>query len=743
MKKIYLFAAVAALFAACSSDNLTSGQQAPQAVAANDGSIGFDGYVTRGITRSGTIGTMTPDKLTGTSANVGPGFGVFGYYTDNNEYAGQTIPDFMYNQQVKAHFESSTFKYWEYDPVKYWPNEYGNSAIADDNDKVSFFAYAPYVTVNPASGKAQDQTFGITQLSRNSATGDPYAKYIASFDYKKGVDLMWGVVPTESTAWKIVSGETETLAAGLPWLNVERPLGAQTQDNTDAPNQRVKFQFKHALAQLNVQVDYDADSEDHSDNEIAKGETRIYIRSVSFTGFSMKGALNLNNIEANKPLWKAFDGENEIEAGETTTVNDGRKDGREGVSGAVADNETHRYLNPLFVQDKAFNLEYAGGVQTFPLNLFNTPGADLVKGNVQVDGIPTGKIDLSSNDDYKAVFGTYGSSAYEYKADNNTLLTMPVMVIPNGDEMTVSIVYDVETKSGNLSTTLSDGATNGASIENKITKTITFAGNKNYLEAGKKYIVKLHLGMNSVKFDADVSDWVNATPESEGWLPSNLTTFQAPGTYNYDVPAAATQNPTAFTLTGFLPNENITTNINSVAGTETSSATGEVSIAQNALTAWTANTTVVNNTIPSYASWKGDVSGREVVLNIVQAAAQPSYTATGTPQSELSSWANSGSVATATFTLKDNAPTPNTLTGAVWTGDTRNVQIISATRNGVPMTEVNEGETPTTSTQFRTTTEGGQIEIGSNVANGEVFIFTIKAGDSQPVTIVATVSGIS
>ena len=94
------------------------------------------------------------------------------------------------------------------------------------------------------------------------------------------------------------------------------------------------------------------------------------------------------------------------------------------------------------------------------------------------------------------------------------------MVIPNGDEFTVEIVYDVETLDPNLANYVSDNKTKGSSIENRISKTVTF-GSATTLENGKKYTLKLHLGMNSVKLDAAVSDWDNSSAAQEVKLPSN------------------------------------------------------------------------------------------------------------------------------------------------------------------------------------------------------------------------------
>ena len=82
MKKIYLLAAAAALFAACSSDkaSLDTPQQPAQL---EEGAVGFDAYTQRATTRGGWTGSLTTDALKGLATTGG--FGVFGYYTDNKK----------------------------------------------------------------------------------------------------------------------------------------------------------------------------------------------------------------------------------------------------------------------------------------------------------------------------------------------------------------------------------------------------------------------------------------------------------------------------------------------------------------------------------------------------------------------------------------------------------------------------------------------------------------------------------
>ena len=244
MRKVYLFAVVAMMFAACTNDDRLEAGPEVQTPEQNQAlAVGFDAYTQRGVTRAGSPGVLDTSGAVAGQINLeDKGFGVFGYYTDLNEYDQLYTPNFMYNQKVST---SS----WSYEPVKYWPNEYGNAAISDDTDKMSFFAYAPHVDVTATSGKvdANENTWGITGMTKNSATGDPIIKYVSAFDPANTIDLCWGVVGTAGDGtWAKVNGGTQTLAVGLPWINVERPA---------ATDQKMKFTFMHALSQLFVDID--------------------------------------------------------------------------------------------------------------------------------------------------------------------------------------------------------------------------------------------------------------------------------------------------------------------------------------------------------------------------------------------------------------------------------------------------------------------------------------------------------
>ena len=457
-KKLLFAATVATMLASCSSDDLSVQTAKQQDAASLENAVSFEALSQRGLTRAGEAGAMDNAKL------QEEGFGVFGYYTDLNEYDQTSTPNFMYNQEVKYSGGS-----WTYEPIKYWPNEYGNKAQSDDVDKVTFFAYAPYTVNTPATGKVTEDQVGITGFTRNSAAGDPYVKYVGSLDPLKCVDLCWGVCADADKTWGIIQGGNQTMEADFPWLNVQRPQKSL--------GQKMKFTFKHALSQLNVQIDADVNTDQHGEGDALDGNTKVFVRSITFNGFAMKGALNLNNEEAGVPNWKGYNCNNEPILTEEYTIYDGMKDGKEGT-GYTASNEKVTGLNPTIIQSKKWaDQAAADGVQKTAKNLFN-----------------------------------------------NTDATAPIYVIPTGDDMSVTIVYDIETADEKLlSGTVSDNETNGVSIGNRISKTITVTGGTDALklEAGKKYTINLHLGMSQVEFEAEVSDWDDTAAAGEAWLPSN------------------------------------------------------------------------------------------------------------------------------------------------------------------------------------------------------------------------------
>ncbi|MCM1033517.1 MAG: fimbrillin family protein [Odoribacter sp.] len=105
------------------------------------------------------------------------GFGVFAYYTGTEDYNikdPKHVPNFMYNQEV-TWADNDEGGMWQYSPVKYWPS----NAL----EKVSFFAYAPYIETPGATG--------ITAFTANTAEGDPKLSFKMDEDVDKQVDLLY------------------------------------------------------------------------------------------------------------------------------------------------------------------------------------------------------------------------------------------------------------------------------------------------------------------------------------------------------------------------------------------------------------------------------------------------------------------------------------------------------------------------------------------------------------------------
>lgn len=470
MKKVLLFAVAAAMFAACSSsdDVANSAPQNPdQDFTQGTQAVGFDVYVNRATGhRAGAHGDALAADLADHATNLGAsGFGVFAYYTDNNDYDQTAIPNFMYNQRVKIKDDDSGY---EYTPLKYWPNEYGTNATSDDFDKVSFFAYLPWVEtdgagkVNTASAVTETnptETTGIVGLSRNNVAGDPLVKYVVAFDDPaKCVDLCWATTGASAITWSIDNTGTQTIPALFPWLNVQRPAATSAD--------KLKFDFQHALSALNVQVKTSINLDVN---------TKVFIRSITFSGFAEKGALNLNNTTASKALWLDFNGASEIQSAQEITIYDGQKDGKEATT--ANSSEKRQGLNPAFIQTYDFSdASIQAGVTGTYANLFNSATA-----------------------------------------------TTPIYVIPTGEQMTVTIVYEVLTADSNLAAGMSGGTTKGSVVKNTITKKIKMnSGADDFvLESGKKHTVNLILGMRDVQFDATVTAWSAGTDADDTDLPKN------------------------------------------------------------------------------------------------------------------------------------------------------------------------------------------------------------------------------
>lgn len=512
MKKIFLFAAAAALLTACSSEELAGVETAQQ--EASEAPISFSVYTPRSVTRAGAGSDYTSTDPNYSEYTKGLqtddlkklGFGILAFYTDDEVYdADKSTPNFMYNTKVT--YGTSA---WEYNPVMYWPNEF-KAATADNIDRVSFFAYAPYVEVDNTTGiPYADQANwkndkklitteekNITAISKNTATGNPFVKYVVDTDPKTSVDLLWGVAKnTNGTEYRYTAIDNTnskvTVTDGLPFINLVKPV----QPHATVNGGTLSFNMLHALSKLNIDVKYVADAETPDNGTtpasalINNEQTRIYIRSITIGGFTMKAALDLNNKVANKPLWKDYDGKSTLAADDNTKFFDGRKDGKEGTESGESATESYLGLNPYLLE-----------------NYVNAEWGDTDWKKAETEG---GK-NRGVTKEVQNLFGK-GTDAKD----------APIYVIPVGSDIDITIEYDVLTKDGQLADFLSDGMTHGSMIKNIITKKskeIFGTTDPVQMEAGKGYIIHLILGMTSVKIEAEVTDFGNE--EGTANLPQN------------------------------------------------------------------------------------------------------------------------------------------------------------------------------------------------------------------------------
>ena len=445
------------VLSSCAVD--TTGEQVEQ-----PGTIDFSVYALRqpAVTRAGATGDVSTVNLQTPAQAVGKaGIGIFGFYTGRDLYSHRVHkPNFMHNvqltykpQQTVSGIVTSPSR-WEYSPLMYWPNEYEGDyggTLAPQGDRLSFFAYAPYVEVDRTTGFIDETATDINHTSGSASgiigmtdqyhTGNPLIHYAVGANPDEAVDLCWATAGP-SWSYEDISGATVERAEGMPLIDLTR-MKSYTN--------KIGLTLHHALAKLNIQVDGAVDEQEGTG--VDNTSTHIYLRRVTLSGFALRGSLDLCNSTASTPLWLEYGGASVIQP-QKIVLNDGRTEGREGEPAGASPNEENQLLNTELVQtDERVTTGVTGDLQ----NLFAS-----------------------------------------------AIATSAQLVIPDGTPLSIAIDYDIETADPKLvGQSLSDGSTIGKSIECRVSKSDIIT-----LEAGKSYTICVHLGLTSVKFDVtDIKSW--------------------------------------------------------------------------------------------------------------------------------------------------------------------------------------------------------------------------------------------
>lgn len=426
------------------------------------------------------------------------GFGVMAYthsiatgagYTATQGGANPIAPNFMYNQLVG--YEASN---WIYNPLKYWPNETAKGgtaadklnvdqqsvpATSDDKEGVSFFAYAPYVknlttkvdflaTTDGFNFETTGSSVGLKQITNNEKTGDPKISYQVADGTgssttnnnqpSKSVDLLWGT-SSGFTYHPVSTNTAKIMTAGEPVKDMEKP----------ALDEKIKFDFKHALARIGMTVVGAFDQTAAGGTKAPS--TRVTIESITVNGkdFGINGVLNLNNTTANLALWE------EVKNGAATPV---ALDGSTVTSNIIIDNGAKSEMNTALKYNDAVNFPTNAGVLSTEQNVISA-GARYTT----VTGTPvySPTTVYYTAPDVVAV-ATYGTSTYEAngtgykKLTAATSVTKTVAYTISDPTTATTITHDANAVKPETYDDSSTKLSNGDVLYTKSTNDYVFAG---------------------------------------------------------------------------------------------------------------------------------------------------------------------------------------------------------------------------------------------------------------------------
>lgn len=457
MKKfVFIAAAAAAVLAGCAKNEVTPNYAMQDAVT-------FGAYNPRTLTKAGPTDDMNLDALKTL------GFGVFATYSGTADYTEATN-DFMYNQLVN--FDGSA---WTYSPLKYWPNP--TSGQTAEAQKVSFFAYAPYA--DPYAAGA-DNSYGITDFSIDATSKHNMLSYTFSKD-KPNVDLMWG--------YKKKNVDNTDPANPVVTYDINDNL-TRTTDN-------VKFIFQHLLSKLGGSQEGNPGTPNPYDDNTYKANGLVVKASPVSDPTEEYGNVALGDFGGDKgtkiTISKIVIGsapETDALSGQPVTDIDGNP-----ISYATADQtgKLDLYTGEFTLDGAAQNIQFSQTI-TNKVDDPATPEDESTNSDSEIADCLKEPASFTAFD--KLPKGVVKKAINVYKDESN-----PIILVPGTKPVVdITVTYFVRTYDEKLPAGYSE-------VPQTVFGRIKFAE----IKKNTKYNIVMILGLDNVKFEAEVEDWTVGT----------------------------------------------------------------------------------------------------------------------------------------------------------------------------------------------------------------------------------------
>ena len=278
---------------ACESSSNSSDDMTPvEDATSTERPIGFmprlaDAESTARLTRAVGDGELTTELL------QQKGFGVYCWYTGENNFTTPNASKVMLMQNQRV---TNNGALWTYSPAKYWP--------LADNEKLTFRAYAPYVSYHLVETVESDP-------ERTYKAGMPLLPVVVTKDdYHKGEqhDPLWGTGRLVEESGEYAVGTTY----GQLYDNIKYHMSGDYRLINDTYDGTINWYFHHGMASLMFTCSVIADP----------GCEKVVIRSISVSPLYDMGLLDLSSPTANKddkPWWYDRDGNMTVELKEGDT----------------------------------------------------------------------------------------------------------------------------------------------------------------------------------------------------------------------------------------------------------------------------------------------------------------------------------------------------------------------------------------------------------------------------------------